>query len=567
MAFRPLTALFLLLAAIAPAKLLAQTDVVRDGKTVTIATSRDAFEVGDASITFRVAQADILPDYQDNALQLERLAECIERFRMNIDSVTIIAFASPEGRYAFNQKLSARRASALHNYLLETWPDVSFGTVREFAGGPDFKGLAALLEDDPDVPFKDEVMALVRKWDVAPEATFRRLMTLRDGEPYEYIREKYLPWQRIATTVIIHYDRHVSLYEKRDSMTVTVVPFESHTSGQMVDSAPAVTASAPDTVGGAVSVYVPPVNAGSADAGGLLPPVASGSDILPPAVSGDAGILPPGLTDTASVIPVTPRYVVEDPIAKTVEARPEQTKKEEKAKREEKARKEEKPRKEENASREERRSSGEIAPIEQSGREPGQTRRQREPRQPRQPREPRQSSTTPFLEGQVPVAAFSTNLLFDAVTAVNFAMELPLADRFTMKVEGIFPWWTWNDQANAFQINHGNIGVRYWFGEREFKGWYGGGALGIGRYDIEPRTNGWRGWEGMVTLGGGYAVPLSDHFVLDLGLGLGSMYTKFDKYEEITEGFRAVTEADKQYLFFGPTDLHISLIYVFTRNR
>lgn len=162
-----------------------------------------------------------------------------------------------------------------------------------------------------------------------------------------------------------------------------------------------------------------------------------------------------------------------------------------------------------------------------------------------------------------PITAFSTNLLFDLATVINLSMEVSVSQHMTFRLEGIFPWWTWNDKANALQINHLNLGARYWFGDNLFQGWYGGFSLGAGRFDLEPAKHGIRGWEAMLSLGGGYAVPVSDHVSFDFGLGLGPMYTRFDKYKEVSPGFRAVTDPGKHYLVFGPTDLHISLIYHF----
>ena len=166
-----------------------------------------------------------------------------------------------------------------------------------------------------------------------------------------------------------------------------------------------------------------------------------------------------------------------------------------------------------------------------------------------------------------PFIAVSTNGAFDAVTAVNLAAEVRLSPQFTLKAEGIFPWWTWNNGEQAFQVNHLNLGFRYWFGGQPFKGWYGNTSLGIGRYDVQPRSIGWRGRESMVTMGGGYAVPLGGRVVLDFGLGLGSMSTRFDRYE-LADGMRKVTDVGKHYLYLGPTDVHISVLFLFFRpNR
>ena len=166
----------------------------------------------------------------------------------------------------------------------------------------------------------------------------------------------------------------------------------------------------------------------------------------------------------------------------------------------------------------------------------------------------------------VPVAAFSTNILFDLATAVNLALEFPVAKLWTLKLEGVFPWWTWNDKANAFQINHLNLGTRYWLSGQSFRGWYGTAGIGAGRFDIQPKTKGWRGWEAMVSLGGGYSLPVTEHIFFDFGLGLGPIYTQYDKYEEVAPGLRAITDPGKRNLILGPTDLHVSLIFLFTRS-
>ncbi|MBR1539400.1 MAG: DUF3575 domain-containing protein, partial [Bacteroidales bacterium] len=457
----------------------------RADDVVLITTSQAAFAAGDASITFRVDDAVIDPRYMDNPSQLERLAACIDRFRMNIDSVTIVAFASPEGRYAYNQRLSARRAKAMHDYLLEKWPDVHFGRIREYAAGPDFKGLAELLESDLEIPYRDEVMPLVSAWKAVPgamaDAPFRRLMSLRDSVPYAYIHNKYLPWLRNATTVIFHYNPSVSLYEKADTTAVPALP-DSPVAQAPQDARPeaASGSTAPDTLVNVVSVYVPPVTTGKSDVAGLLPPVADAGGLLPPVVADGSDVLPPGMTDSSAVAPVVAKYVIDDPVAPSTPVVP--------------------------ATRVN--PETQTAPAEQAVKDTVK-KKDRVEKKPREPRPARKRM--PFLEGLEPVAAFSTNLLFDAVTAINLAFEYPLSDAWTMRVEGIFPWWTWNNQANAFQINHLNLGLRYWLGGLSFTGWHTDAGLGGGRYDIEPSSAGFRGWEGMVSLGGGYALPLSDH--------------------------------------------------------
>ncbi len=585
-----LPVLVLLLTAVAalPPGAMAQS---ADTRLLSVSTTQDAREMGDAFITFRFDDARVDPGYMDNRSQLENLASLVERFRMNIDSVTVIAFASPEGRYSYNRKLSSRRARSMRDYLVRKWPDVKFGKIREFAGGPDFDGLTKALSEDPNLPFRDEVTALAAHWGANPDATFRRLMELHDGEPYAYISEKYLPWLRNATTVIFHYDRATSLYEETDTVVVSV------TSHEAVDNRPAedaisAAARTSDTVD-VVSVYVAPKRAdGSSvvkiagDTTVVLPPAAgSAAGVLPPTVNGQAGILPPGVSDTTAVqsVAVIPasvkRYVVDDPVAVTPVVSG--------AKAGDKAGTKTGTDTDTNTKTDTRTEAktgtGEAAtvPAKQdtvrhettqqnvTDEDSGRGRRVREPREPRQPRvrEPRQPREPRHYERTVlterPIGGISTNVLFDAITALNIGVEIPFGRQWDLHGEFIFPWWSWNNGSRAFQVNHGSLALRRWFNPAHFDGWYLSFIAGGGRYDLQFTKDGWRGYEFMGGFGCGYSLPLSQNWVLDMGLGLGAMYTRTDQYEEYQPGARVIVNADRNLLLLGPTDLHISLIYLF----
>ena len=174
------------------------------------------------TVFFRVNSSTIDLGYFGNAEALTSLDKTIDMFRMNIDSVSIVAYASPEGDYAYNTALSARRAASMRKFLETRYNDVDFKNIQEVVGGPDFDGLARKIEADTRVPYRKEVLDIVRNWGDNPVATFRKLKALRNGVPYNYIRYHYLPWLRTATTVIFHYNASVSLYkEQNERLTVS----------------------------------------------------------------------------------------------------------------------------------------------------------------------------------------------------------------------------------------------------------------------------------------------------------------------------------------------------------
>ena len=72
-------------------------------------------------IDFRVGKADIEEDLSDNARQIANIKENLRGLLSNqifdLDSITIAAFASPEGSVAANDALSERRARSVEKYF------------------------------------------------------------------------------------------------------------------------------------------------------------------------------------------------------------------------------------------------------------------------------------------------------------------------------------------------------------------------------------------------------------------------------------------------------------------
>lgn len=68
--------------------------------------------------------------------------------------------------------------------------------------------------------------------------------------------------------------------------------------------------------------------------------------------------------------------------------------------------------------------------------------------------------------------AVKTNLLYDAVTALNAEVEFPVGKNFSVMVEDVFPWWSWgpNGKKYCFQIWSMGIEPRWWFARDDRKG-------------------------------------------------------------------------------------------------
>ena len=160
-----------------------------------------------------------------------------------------------------------------------------------------------------------------------------------------------------------------------------------------------------------------------------------------------------------------------------------------------------------------------------------------------------------------------TNLLYDAVTAVNFAVEVPIGDKWSVEVEDVFPWWH-NKNKWAFQLLQIGAEGRYWFKRTDYRdvltgqfaGFYGMG----GKYDFQNRRKFcYQGEFWSVGFTYGYAMPLGKRFNLEFSLSVGLISTHYRHYTPSEDWGELVADPYKHGIFnyVGPTKAKISLIY------
>lgn len=163
-----------------------------------------------------------------------------------------------------------------------------------------------------------------------------------------------------------------------------------------------------------------------------------------------------------------------------------------------------------------------------------------------------------------------TNLLYWATTTPNIGTEFAVGKKHTAQVFfGLNPWkQSGGDQSS---IRHWVVQpeYRYWF-KQNYQGWFGGfHALG-GQYNAGGvkfpfgllktlRDHRYEGWfvGGGVT--GGYQWKLANRLNLEASLGLGYIYSNYDKFKCGTCGEKLYTR-HKNYV--GPTKVALSLVYL-----
>lgn len=178
-----------------------------------------------------------------------------------------------------------------------------------------------------------------------------------------------------------------------------------------------------------------------------------------------------------------------------------------------------------------------------------------------------------------------TNLLYDALLSPTLGVEFGLAPKWSMDISGTINAWTvderkwkqWMVQPEA----------RYWFCQR-FSGHFLGMHVLGGQYNFgnfgQLESHPWRqaqdkrvmflgtnlgelwnhrlqGWFVGAGVAYGYTWILDRHWSFEAEIGLGWIYTRFDKFN--CAGCGKKVEPDKVHNYVGPTKAALNIIYVF----
>ena len=144
-----------------------------------------------------MGSAAIVDTLSGNAAQLMKTGVVLERLfgqrEFTIDSISVTAFASPEGGATMNRELSRRRAQTLSNYLKERFPDdAGLDTlVAVRSAGEDWTRLREMVHGDSLIRNRERILELI---DTEPNPDRReRLIRERYGEDYARMRKEMYP--------------------------------------------------------------------------------------------------------------------------------------------------------------------------------------------------------------------------------------------------------------------------------------------------------------------------------------------------------------------------------------
>ncbi len=153
---------------------------------------------------YRLDRTDVDEDYLDNAENLAKIRHYLQS-SPRIDSITIYAYASPEGVYERNVWLSKRRAAVARDYILRYLSPSSGLAPDKIILRPMEENWAGLYEGvvrDYHRADRDKVLAILRS-DVRNDTKKWRLQQLSKGDTYKYIIRKIMPRLRLATWICV----------------------------------------------------------------------------------------------------------------------------------------------------------------------------------------------------------------------------------------------------------------------------------------------------------------------------------------------------------------------------
>ena len=157
------------------------------------------------AIHYRFDRIDVDSSYMDNAAAIDTIRFCLTH-SVHIDSITVYAWASPEGGYPHNKWLSEKRAAAAKELLLSLAADttkLNEGKIKISPLAENWPGLLELVEKDYRRPNRERLLRILRAEGIGEETRKWRIRNLDDGYTWNYLKRHYMKQLRSATWVCV----------------------------------------------------------------------------------------------------------------------------------------------------------------------------------------------------------------------------------------------------------------------------------------------------------------------------------------------------------------------------
>lgn len=152
---------------------------------------------------FRFDKSLLEREYLNNAQRIDELNEILsdQNTVSRIIRIEITGTSSPDGATLRNERIAKERAAAVKGYILWKYPHLDRQKIFTYNSGEDWEGLLKMVEEDPNIPSKMEVINVLR----LPESNDykkQQLAKLSNGKPSGYIAKNILRYLRTGASCI-----------------------------------------------------------------------------------------------------------------------------------------------------------------------------------------------------------------------------------------------------------------------------------------------------------------------------------------------------------------------------
>lgn len=171
-------------------------------------------EKGSAYLCYVVNKWDILPNYMDNPVELQKIYNSVNYVKSDSDvtitRMTIEGYASPEGSYSHNVMLSENRTQALKDYLKKTGIAKDVRMVAS-GKGENWKGFLEYLNKNYDIPQRSILLRIANS-SISEDEKEKRMRT-EAPQGYKYCLDNCFPSLRCTNYTVVYTVRPFTLEE------------------------------------------------------------------------------------------------------------------------------------------------------------------------------------------------------------------------------------------------------------------------------------------------------------------------------------------------------------------
>ena len=170
--------------------------------------------MSDYSVRYSINVSHLQPDLDENSEALTALTRFIEQTMADttarISSVAITGYASPDGPYALNERLSTQRAQDFKRYMDSKFDLSSRYSVTTQGVAEDWDNCRAMIEASNSIPHKDSVMRIINS---TVSHNTKELQLKKMPEVWNFMRTNILPPLR-RVDIEIHYAKGTIVEER-----------------------------------------------------------------------------------------------------------------------------------------------------------------------------------------------------------------------------------------------------------------------------------------------------------------------------------------------------------------